>query len=40
MHVEEGQERAIKKAVIEEEWATARRLLKAVREGMLSCSVW
>ena len=38
--LEEGQERAINKAVNEEEWNTAQTLLKAVIDGMLSCSVW
>jgi len=39
-HVEEGQKRAIIKAVNEEEWRTADTLLQAVLEGMLSCSTW
>ena len=36
--VEDGQKRAINKAVNEEEWRTARTLLEAVLEGMLSSS--
>ncbi len=39
-HVEEGQKRAIIKAVNEEEWRTAATLLIPVIEGMLSCSTW
>ena len=38
-HVEEGQEKAINKAVNEEEWNTAATLLEPVKKGMLSCSV-
>ena len=40
MHVEEGQEKAINKAVNEEEWNTAATLMETVIEGKLSCSVW
>ena len=35
-HVEEGQEKAINKAVLEEEWSTAAKLLEPVIVGMLS----
>ena len=39
-HVEEGQKRAINEAVSKGQWSTACTLLKAVLEGMLSCSTW
>ena len=38
-HVNVEQARAIHKAVIKENWETARELLSAVRQGMLSGSV-